>query len=253
MPPLTSASPKLPDTPEDIQTELRKQDSLLSQIHSEMNAGFITKKREEQLWEVQRIITQLKRKLRTFEKKQEKTAEEVDNNSSSAPPAVASEDTTDSKPAGTPAVSTNNSISQEEPKTDTLTPKDAPNDFTIDPSTGFILLPKSNPHRENLLRLQIEYDELMEWQNELKARIVAERNEVYRLKQLYEQQSINSQMASLASGSQASPESDYERIIEHYTRENALLEHKKNMLGMELKEERRACIALQVELRLQQF
>jgi len=41
--------------------------------------------------------------------------------------------------------------------------------------------------------------------------------------------------------------------IEHYTRENALLEHKKNMLGMELKEERRACIALQVELRLQQF
>jgi len=93
----------------------------------------------------------------------------------------------------------------------------------------------------------------MEWQNELKARIVAERNEVYRLKQLYEQQSINSQMASLASGSQAPPESDYERIIEHYTRENALLEHKKNMLGMELKEERRACIALQVELRLQQF
>ncbi|EDW51632.1 ralA-binding protein 1 [Drosophila sechellia] len=252
VPPLTSASPKLPDTPEDIQTELRKQDSLLSQIHSEMNAGFITKKREEQLWEVQRIITQLKRKLRTFEKKQEKTAEEVDN-SSSAPPAVASEDTTDSKPAVTPAVSTNNSISQEEPKTDTLTPKDAPNDFTIDPSTGFILLPKSNPHRENLLRLQIEYDELMEWQNELKARIVAERNEVYRLKQLYEQQSINSQMASLASGSQAPPESDYERIIEHYTRENALLEHKKNMLGMELKEERRACIALQVELRLQQF
>ncbi|XP_043651573.1 ralA-binding protein 1 [Drosophila teissieri] len=252
VPPLTSASPKLPDSPEDIQTELRKQDSLLSQIHSEMNAGFITKKREEQLWEVQRIITQLKRKLRTFEKRQEKAAEELDN-SSCAPPTVASEDTTDSKPAVTPAVSTNNSICQEEPKTDSLSSKDAPNDFTIDPGTGFILLPKSNPHRENLLRLQIEYDELMEWQNELKARIVAERNEVYRLKQLYEQQSINSQMASLAAGSQAPPESDYERIIEHYTRENALLEHKKNMLGMELKEERRACIALQVELRLQQF
>lgn len=40
--------------------ELQKQDSLLSQIHSEMNAGFISSKREEQLWEVQRIITQLK-------------------------------------------------------------------------------------------------------------------------------------------------------------------------------------------------
>ncbi|XP_016954313.1 ralA-binding protein 1 [Drosophila biarmipes] len=254
VPPLTSASPKLPDTPEDIQTELRKQDSLLNQIHSEMNAGFITKKREEQLWEVQRIITQLKRKLRTFEKKQEKSVEELDT-SSTAPSTVVNEDTTDSKTEVTTVASTSNSISTEEPKTEEPEPpsKDAPIDFSIDPATGFILLPKSNPHRENLLRLQIEYDELMDWQNELKARIVAERNEVYRLKQLYEKQSMNSQMAALASGSQAPPESDYERIIEHYTRENALLEHKKNMLGMELKEERRACIALQVELRLQQF
>ncbi|XP_017074721.2 ralA-binding protein 1 [Drosophila eugracilis] len=252
VPPLTSASPKLPDTPEDIQTELRKQDSLLNQIHSEMNAGFITKKREEQLWEVQRIITQLKRKLRTFEKKQEKSVDELDT-SSSAPPTIASEDTTDSNATLAPTASTSNSITLEEPKTEERPTKDALIHFSIDPGTGFILLPKSNPHRENLLRLQIEYDELMEWQNELKARIVSERNEVHRLKQLYEQQSINSQMAALAVGSQAPPESDYERIIEHYTRENALLEHKKNMLGMELKEERRACIALQVELRLQKF
>ncbi|XP_017008156.2 ralA-binding protein 1 [Drosophila takahashii] len=252
VPPLTSASPKLPDTPEDIQTELRKQDSLLNQIHSEMNAGFITKKREEQLWEVQRIITQLKRKLRTFEKKQEKSVEELDT-SSSAAPTVVSEDTTDSKPTVVPVASTSSSIPVEEPTTEERPSKDPPIEFSIDPATGFILLPKSNPHRENLLRLQIEYDELMDWQNELKSRIVAERNEVYRLKQLYEQQSINSQMAALATGSQAPPESEYERIIEHYTRENALLEHKKNMLGMELKEERRACIALQVELRLQQF
>jgi len=99
VPPLTSASPKLPDTPEDIQTELRKQDSLLNQIHSEMNAGFITKKREEQLWEVQRIITQLKRKLRTFEKKQEKSVEELDN-SSTAPSTIVNEDTTIYLPPG---------------------------------------------------------------------------------------------------------------------------------------------------------
>lgn len=60
MPPITSTSPNLPETPDEISTELRKQDSLLNQIHAEMNAGFVTKKREEQLWEVQRIITQLK-------------------------------------------------------------------------------------------------------------------------------------------------------------------------------------------------
>jgi RalA-binding protein 1 len=43
--------------------ELKKQESLLAQIHAEMNAGFV--KREEQLWEVQRIITQLKVRIKT--------------------------------------------------------------------------------------------------------------------------------------------------------------------------------------------
>lgn len=43
-----------------MEIELKKQESLLSQIHAEMNAGFISTTREELLWEVQRIITQLK-------------------------------------------------------------------------------------------------------------------------------------------------------------------------------------------------
>jgi RalA-binding protein 1 len=60
VPPITSTSPNLPETPDEISLELRKQESLLSQIHSEMNAGFVTPKREEELWETQRIITQLK-------------------------------------------------------------------------------------------------------------------------------------------------------------------------------------------------
>lgn len=60
VPPITATSPNLPETSDEICEELRKQESLLNQIHAEMNAGFVTKKREEQLWEVQRIITQLK-------------------------------------------------------------------------------------------------------------------------------------------------------------------------------------------------
>lgn len=59
IPPLPSGS-VLPDAPEQIAAELAKQESLLSQIHAIMNAGFVTKTREEQLWEVQRMITQLK-------------------------------------------------------------------------------------------------------------------------------------------------------------------------------------------------
>lgn len=67
IPPLSSGS-NLPDTVESISAELAKQESLLAQIHMQMNAGFVTKLREEQLWEVQRMITQLKRKYKTVQK-----------------------------------------------------------------------------------------------------------------------------------------------------------------------------------------
>lgn len=51
---------QLPELADEISVELKKQESLLAQIHAEMNSGFSSKKREELLWEVQRIITQLK-------------------------------------------------------------------------------------------------------------------------------------------------------------------------------------------------
>ena len=47
-----------------IEVELRKQESLLAQIHAEMSVGSVAKHREEQLWEAQRIVTQLKRQLK---------------------------------------------------------------------------------------------------------------------------------------------------------------------------------------------
>lgn len=60
VPPLPAGSTRLPETPQGIAAELAKQESLLSQIHMLMNAGYVNKSREEQLWEVQRMITQLK-------------------------------------------------------------------------------------------------------------------------------------------------------------------------------------------------
>ncbi|XP_014598244.1 PREDICTED: ralA-binding protein 1 [Polistes canadensis] len=68
IPPLASGSTNLPETVESIAAELVKQESLLSQIHMQMNAGFVTKSKEEELWEVQRMITQLKRKYKTVQK-----------------------------------------------------------------------------------------------------------------------------------------------------------------------------------------
>ncbi|TGZ52542.1 ralA-binding protein 1 [Temnothorax longispinosus] len=78
VPPLSSGSTNLPDSVEGIAAELSKQESLLSQIHMQMNAGFVTKSREEQLWEVQRMITQLKRKCKTVQKLEGATQKSLD-------------------------------------------------------------------------------------------------------------------------------------------------------------------------------
>ncbi len=54
---------ELPESPTAIEEELRKQESLLNQLHEDlMKVKDVGK--EEQLWEVQRMVTQLKRKVR---------------------------------------------------------------------------------------------------------------------------------------------------------------------------------------------
>ncbi|XP_046450987.1 ralA-binding protein 1-like isoform X3 [Daphnia pulex] len=64
IPPLSGVGVSLPDDLEAMATELKKQESLLAQIHGEMSVGSVAKHREEQLWEAQRIVTQLKRQLK---------------------------------------------------------------------------------------------------------------------------------------------------------------------------------------------
>lgn len=76
IPPLRCASPYLPSGREEMTIELKKQESLLGYIHREMNAGFVCKTKEEELWDVQRIITQLKRKLKVLEKDNHKVSKE---------------------------------------------------------------------------------------------------------------------------------------------------------------------------------
>lgn len=74
IPPLRCASPYLPSGKQEMTIELKKQESLLGFIHREMNAGFVCKTKEEELWDVQRIITQLKRKLKVLEKDSHKVS-----------------------------------------------------------------------------------------------------------------------------------------------------------------------------------
>ena len=64
MKPATSRwSLELPDNLCALEEELAKQESLLDQLHEELNAGIEDTSKNEQLWEVQRVVTQLKRKV----------------------------------------------------------------------------------------------------------------------------------------------------------------------------------------------
>lgn len=52
MPPLSGFGVILPEELGAMAVELKKQESLLAQIHGEMSVGSVAKHREEQLWEV---------------------------------------------------------------------------------------------------------------------------------------------------------------------------------------------------------
>ena len=66
VPPLKPATSRwaldLPECPSAIEEELKKQESLLNHMHEEL-MRVNDHRKEEELWEVQRIVTQLKRKV----------------------------------------------------------------------------------------------------------------------------------------------------------------------------------------------
>ncbi|XP_011364462.1 ralA-binding protein 1 isoform X2 [Pteropus vampyrus] len=71
--------PTLPETQENIKEEIRRQEFLLNCLHRDLQGGIKDLSKEERLWEVQRILTALKRKLREA-KRQEcetKIAQEI--------------------------------------------------------------------------------------------------------------------------------------------------------------------------------
>lgn len=116
---------------------------------------------------------------------------------------------------------------------------------------GLLMLPESHPDYLNLIRLQLENNELNQWKQTLQRRIQNERTDITRLKAILNaRQSVttNSEtMNSLPDGS------NYERVVAHFVLENTLLEQKKNYLAKEIFEENQKLIQLQVELAVRQF
>ena len=66
VPPISSGGEKLIDlldSIEKIREEMCKQESLLAHLHAQFSAGQVSQRKEEKLWETQRIVTLLKVRL----------------------------------------------------------------------------------------------------------------------------------------------------------------------------------------------
>lgn len=90
----------------------------------------------------------------------------------------------------------------------------------------------------------------MNWKQQLQSRINAERAECVRLKKILDTQPAvsNDNQTNLTLD-----DPEYERLVEHYLKENALLEQKKNLLQKEIFDENLSVINMQVELQMKQL
>lgn len=114
---------------------------------------------------------------------------------------------------------------------------------------GFLMLHKDHPEYLNLIRLQLENQELINWKQQLQARINAERAECVRLKRLHGVKDMEPEVQS----SLNPDDPEYEKLVEHYLKENSLLEQKRVFLAKEIVDENVSLIQLKVDLALKQF
>uniref|UniRef100_A0A5S6Q6C8 BMERB domain-containing protein n=1 Tax=Trichuris muris TaxID=70415 RepID=A0A5S6Q6C8_TRIMR len=70
---------ELPTDPKAIVEELAKQEFLLSHLHDEIKSGISDPQKEEQLWDVQRLVTQLKRELKALKRRNDSALDEFDH------------------------------------------------------------------------------------------------------------------------------------------------------------------------------
>jgi RalA-binding protein 1 len=115
------------------------------------------------------------------------------------------------------------------------------------------MLPDTHPDHLQLLRLQLEYQELTNWKMLLQKRINAERGEMVRLKNIWT--TIETNMMTRNNNNETTEypivTADMENLVGHYQRENVMLEAKKRILANDIFEENAALIQLQVDYALQ--
>ncbi|CAH0677707.1 unnamed protein product [Spodoptera exigua] len=290
VPPLASIPPDFPETAPELSLELRKQESLLNQIHAEMHAGFITPARDQQLWEAQRIVTQLKRKLRSVQKSVEpqnslqpqhaslderhehKTEDEpVRRNSQPSQPSAPLQMQVEAQvtPQEPPEVKTPNEPfldPKESPSQEPIFEAEFEDNFEFKPEipikeTPEQELPPAEPIKEKpkltekelkVLRLELENAEYLQLKSLLQAKINSEQFEIVKLRS-------HVALKNKAEGAQTTKETkenniqDEQELRQRLIKENALLEQKRINLINQIFQERVACIQLKIELAMKEI
>ncbi|XP_050034801.1 ralA-binding protein 1 isoform X2 [Dermacentor andersoni] len=225
----------LPETPAAIEEELSQQEQVLSEIHAELNAGLRDPQKEEQLWEVQRVVTQLKRK-----------DDVVGSGEMHA--------TGDLKEEGFEKPATEEAALEASAELlAALRPK-LPEEETD---------PEMQQLRREELELLVQQEELLSLGDELRRKIAAERTEAERLRSeideyeklaKYKQYSVESADGSSSGteGSESDGEEELKQELAQLMEENKHLSEHAMDLSQKILKEREACVEIKVKMRLLQ-
>uniref|UniRef100_A0A8C4IXP5 RalA binding protein 1 n=1 Tax=Dicentrarchus labrax TaxID=13489 RepID=A0A8C4IXP5_DICLA len=207
--------PALPETQESIKEEIRRQEFLLNCLHRDLQAGVKDLSKEERLWEVQRILTALKRKLREA-KRQEcetKIAQEIA------------------------------SLSKEDVSKEEMTENE---EEVIN-----LLLAQENEiltEQEELISLEQVLRRQIATEKEEIERLRAEIADI----QSRQQGRSETEEYSSDSESESEDEEELQMILEDLQKQNEELENKNTHLNQAIHEEQEAILELRVQLRLLQ-
>uniref|UniRef100_A0A8C3GCR1 RalA binding protein 1 n=1 Tax=Cyclopterus lumpus TaxID=8103 RepID=A0A8C3GCR1_CYCLU len=207
--------PALPETQESVKEEIRRQEFLLNCLHRELQAGVKDLSKEERLWEVQRILTALKRKLREAKRQdcESKIAQEIA------------------------------SLSKEDVSKEEMTENE---EEVIN-----LLLAQENEiltEQEELISLEQVLRRQIATEKEEIERLRAEIADI----QSRQQGRSETEEYSSDSESESEDEEELQMILEDLQKQNEELENKNTHLNQAIHEEQEAILELRVQLRLLQ-
>uniref|UniRef100_A0A8C7YVB1 RalA binding protein 1 n=1 Tax=Oryzias sinensis TaxID=183150 RepID=A0A8C7YVB1_9TELE len=207
--------PALPETAESIKEEIRRQEFLLNCLHRDLQAGVKDLSKEERLWEVQRILTALKRKLREAKRQEceSKIAQEIA------------------------------SLSKEDVSKEEMTENEE--------EVIHLLLSQENEiltEQEELISLEQVLRRQIATEKEEIERLRAEIADI----QSRQQGRSETEEYSSDSESESEDEEELQMILEDLQKQNEELENKNTHLNQAIHEEQEAILELRVQLRLLQ-